>query len=74
MPRRQERLDIILLRELLALGAVFLLVSTAMAYSGNLSEGEEGRECKNCHQENKRPERYDAIRPWLKSRHAEAGV
>ncbi|MEK7829172.1 MAG: NapC/NirT family cytochrome c, partial [Deltaproteobacteria bacterium] len=45
-----------------------------MAQAGNLGEGEESRECRNCHQENKRPGRYDAIRPWLKSRHAEAGV
>ncbi|MEK7841936.1 MAG: cytochrome c3 family protein, partial [Deltaproteobacteria bacterium] len=74
MSGRQERLNIILLRELLALGAFFLLISTAMAQSGNLGEGEESRECRNCHQENKRPGRYDAIRPWLKSRHAEAGV
>ena len=74
MSGRQERLNIILLRELLALGAFFLLISTAMAQSGNLGDGEEGRECRNCHQENKRPARYDAIRPWLKSRHAEAGV
>jgi formate dehydrogenase gamma subunit len=34
----------------------------------------ERRECSNCHHEKKKPKRYDAVRPWLNSRHAEVGV
>lgn len=68
-------------RLLLSLTAFFVLVTVvpgAFAEApGNhigVNIGAERVECSSCHREDKKPDRYDALRPWLTSRHAREGV
>ncbi len=50
------------------------MVSVASAEPFTHTGGSGQRECKSCHHEENRQSRFDSVRPWLKSAHAEAGV
>lgn len=62
----------------MVVAACFFMSTFAIAatpgIANNIAKDHGRKECKNCHQEEIKPRRYDPAQSWLKSRHAAAGV
>ncbi|HEC11752.1 MAG TPA: hypothetical protein ENI80_00615 [Acidiferrobacteraceae bacterium] len=75
-----------MLRGVFIILASLLWLSVAVAQESDYGAGvsikkntahrikENAEECKQCHEEARRPKRYESIKSWLKSRHAAEGV
>lgn len=48
--------------------------TTASAKDASNSIKENTEDCQQCHEETRRPKRYESVKSWLKSRHATEGV